>query len=43
MSGTDYEPDGHTIEETIDLCKRLEAMGVAVIHMSGGNHHQTIS
>ena len=42
LSGTDYEPDGHTIEETIELSKRLEAMGVAVIHMSGGNHHQTI-
>jgi 2,4-dienoyl-CoA reductase-like NADH-dependent reductase (Old Yellow Enzyme family)/thioredoxin reductase len=42
VSGTDYEPDGTTIEETIELCKRLEAMGVAVIHMSGGNHHQTI-
>ncbi|MFH1490073.1 MAG: FAD-dependent oxidoreductase [Pseudomonadota bacterium] len=42
VSGTDYEPDGHTIEETIELSKRLEAMGVAVIHMSGGNHHQTI-
>ena len=42
VSGIDYEPDGTTIEETIDLCKRLEALGVAVIHMSGGNHHQTI-
>lgn len=42
LSGTDYEPDGHTIEETIELSKRLEALGVAVIHMSGGNHHQTI-
>ena len=42
VSGTDYEPDGTTIEETIELCKRLEALGVAVIHMSGGNHHQTI-
>jgi len=42
VSGTDYEPDGHTIEETIELSRRLEAMGVAVIHMSGGNHHQTI-
>lgn len=42
LSGTDYEPDGHTIEETIELAKRLEALGVAVIHMSGGNHHQTI-
>jgi 2,4-dienoyl-CoA reductase-like NADH-dependent reductase (Old Yellow Enzyme family)/thioredoxin reductase len=42
VSGTDYEPDGHTIEETIVLCKRLEELGVDVIHMSGGNHHQTI-
>jgi 2,4-dienoyl-CoA reductase-like NADH-dependent reductase (Old Yellow Enzyme family)/thioredoxin reductase len=42
VSGTDYEPDGTTIEETAELCRRLEAMGVAVIHMSGGNHHQTI-
>ena len=42
LSGTDYEPDGTTIEETIELSKRLEAMGVAVLHMSGGNHHQTI-
>ena len=39
VSGTDYEPDGTTIEETITLCKELEALGVTVIHMSGGNHH----
>jgi 2,4-dienoyl-CoA reductase-like NADH-dependent reductase (Old Yellow Enzyme family)/thioredoxin reductase len=42
VSGIDYEPDGTKIEETIELCKRLEALGVAAIHMSGGNHHQTI-
>jgi len=42
VSGTDYEPDGHTIEETITLCRELEALGVTVIHMSGGNHHTTI-
>jgi NADPH-dependent 2,4-dienoyl-CoA reductase/sulfur reductase-like enzyme len=42
VSGSDYEPDGTTIEETIELCKRLKAMGVVAIHMSGGNHHQTI-
>lgn len=42
LSGIDYEPDGTTIEETIELAKRLENLGVAVIHMSGGNHHQTI-
>ena len=42
VSGADYEPDGTTIEETIVLCKKLEEVGVTVIHMSGGNHHQTI-
>jgi 2,4-dienoyl-CoA reductase-like NADH-dependent reductase (Old Yellow Enzyme family)/thioredoxin reductase len=42
LSGTDYEPGGHTIEDTVELSKRLEARGVAAIHMSGGNHHTTI-
>ncbi|MFH1295885.1 MAG: NAD(P)/FAD-dependent oxidoreductase [Bacteroidota bacterium] len=42
VSGIDYEPDGTKIEETVELCQRLEALGVAAIHMSGGNHHQTI-
>lgn len=42
VSGTDYEPDGTTIDETIKLCRRLEKMGVVTIHVSGGNHHQTI-
>jgi 2,4-dienoyl-CoA reductase-like NADH-dependent reductase (Old Yellow Enzyme family)/thioredoxin reductase len=42
LSGTDYEPDGYGIDETIELSKRLEARGVAAIHMSGGIHHTTI-
>jgi 2,4-dienoyl-CoA reductase-like NADH-dependent reductase (Old Yellow Enzyme family)/thioredoxin reductase len=42
LSGTDYEPDGYGIDETIELSKRLEARGVAAIHMSGGVHHTTI-
>ncbi len=42
LSGTDYEPDGYGIDETVELCKRLEARGVAAIHMSGGIHHTTI-
>lgn len=42
LSGTDYEPDGTRIGETVELCRRLEGMGVAAIHMSGGNHHQWI-
>jgi 2,4-dienoyl-CoA reductase-like NADH-dependent reductase (Old Yellow Enzyme family)/thioredoxin reductase len=42
LSGTDYEPDGYPVEETVELCKRLEMRGVAAIHMSGGIHHTTI-
>lgn len=42
LSNTDYEPDGYPVEETIELCKRLEIRGVAAIHMSGGIHHTTI-
>ncbi len=34
----DYEQDGITIEETVELCRRLEAEGVDVIHCSGGHH-----
>jgi len=40
LSGTEYEPDGVMIEETIEVAKALEEAGVDVIHMSGGNHHQ---
>ena len=42
LSGTDYEPDGYGIDETVELAKRLEIRGVAAIHMSGGIHHTTI-
>jgi 2,4-dienoyl-CoA reductase-like NADH-dependent reductase (Old Yellow Enzyme family)/thioredoxin reductase len=38
ISVVDYEKDGITIEETIELCLRLEAAGVDVIHCSGGHH-----
>lgn len=40
LSGTEYEPDGVMIEETIEIAKALEKAGVDVIHVSGGNHHQ---
>ena len=42
LSGTDYEPDGFPIEETAVLAKRLEALGIDAIHVSGGDHHQMI-
>lgn len=38
LSVVDYEPDGITIEETVQLCRLLEEHGVDVIHASGGHH-----
>ncbi|NKY43834.1 oxidoreductase [Nocardia cerradoensis] len=38
VSVTDYESDGIPIEETVELCRLLEAHGVDVIHASGGHH-----
>lgn len=42
LSGTDYEPDGFPIEDTIKLAKVLENEGVDAIHVSGGDHHTMI-
>ncbi|HIZ97818.1 MAG TPA: NAD(P)/FAD-dependent oxidoreductase [Candidatus Janibacter merdipullorum] len=38
LSVVDYEPDGITIDETVELCRLLEEHGVDVIHASGGHH-----
>jgi 2,4-dienoyl-CoA reductase-like NADH-dependent reductase (Old Yellow Enzyme family)/thioredoxin reductase len=37
LSATDMEPDGIGLEESIKLSKRLEAMGVAALHISVGS------
>ena len=42
LSGTDYEPDGFGIEETISVCKTMEKLGIDAVHVSGGDHHQMI-
>ena len=42
LSGTDYEPDGFPIEDTIALAKRLEKEGIDAFHISGGDHHTMI-
>ncbi len=42
LNGDEYEPDGVTLEETLKVSERLEAMGVDSLHISGGNHHQMI-
>lgn len=39
INGTDYEPDGITIDETIEVCKQAEKLGIQAIHVSGGDHH----
>lgn len=42
LSGTDYEPDGFGIDETILVAKVLERLGLDAIHASGGDHHMMI-
>lgn len=42
LNGTDYEPDGVMIEDTIEIAKALEKLGVDVLHISGGNYHQRL-
>lgn len=42
LSGTDYEPEGMTIEDTIYYAQELEKLGVNVLHISGGDHHTMI-
>jgi len=42
LSGTDYEPDGFPIEDTIKLSQMLETEGIDAIHASGGDHHMMI-
>ena len=40
LSGTDYEPGGIEIGETVEVCKMLQGIGVDALHISGGDHHQ---
>ena len=42
LSGTDYEPDGFSIEDTVWLAKELEKRGLDGIDVSGGDHHTMI-
>ncbi|MFC1995305.1 FAD-dependent oxidoreductase [Chloroflexota bacterium] len=42
LSGTEYESDGVMIEDTIETAKAIEKLGVDIIHVSGGNHHQEL-
>jgi len=38
LSAIDYEPGGIVLEDTIEVAKVLEKIGVDVIHVSGGSH-----
>lgn len=42
LSGTDYEPDGMTIEDTVYYATELEKLGIDAFHISGGDHHTMI-
>jgi 2,4-dienoyl-CoA reductase-like NADH-dependent reductase (Old Yellow Enzyme family)/thioredoxin reductase len=42
LSGIDYEPNGVVIEDTLEVVKVIEKIGVDVIHVSGGSHIQGI-
>lgn len=42
LSGSDYEPDGFGVDETIEVAKMCEKLGLDAIHVSGGDHHQMI-
>lgn len=42
LSGTDYEPDGFPIEDTVALAQALENEGINAFHLSGGDHHTMI-
>ncbi|MGJ9385736.1 FAD-dependent oxidoreductase [Salipaludibacillus sp. CF4.18] len=39
INGTDYQKDGIKIEETIEVCKLAEKLGIKAFHVSGGDHH----
>lgn len=42
LSGSDYEPDGFQVDETIHVAKAAVEHGVDALHISGGDHHQMI-
>ena len=42
LSGSDYEPDGFGVDETILVAMALEKRGIDALHISGGDHHQMI-
>ncbi|MBI4286677.1 MAG: FAD-dependent oxidoreductase [Chloroflexi bacterium] len=42
LDGSEYEPDGVMIEDTIQVARTIASLGVNLIHMSGGNHHQIV-
>lgn len=42
LSGSDYEPDGFKVDETILVAKAAVDHGVDALHISGGDHHQMI-
>ncbi|MGD0661989.1 MAG: FAD-dependent oxidoreductase [Syntrophorhabdales bacterium] len=42
LSAIDYEPGGVVLEETLEAVKSLEAIGVDLLHISGGSHARLV-
>jgi 2,4-dienoyl-CoA reductase-like NADH-dependent reductase (Old Yellow Enzyme family)/thioredoxin reductase len=42
LNGTDYEPGGVMIEDTVALAEKLEKLGLDVVHISGGTHYKRL-
>ena len=42
LSAIDYEPGGLVLEETLEIVKVLEQIGVDVLHISGGSHARLV-
>ena len=42
LSAIDYEPGGVVLEESLEAVKALEAIGVDVLHISGGSHARLV-
>jgi 2,4-dienoyl-CoA reductase-like NADH-dependent reductase (Old Yellow Enzyme family)/thioredoxin reductase len=41
ISAVEYEPDGIILEESKEFARRLEQVGIDIIHVSASNHHIT--
>ena len=43
LSGIDFEPEGITIEETVEVAKMCEAVGADAINITWGSHAEVVN